>query len=45
MGEPGFEPDIARAEVATAGGGDLAHLALVEHKDEAMEVPPESPLR
>jgi len=38
MGEPGFKPDIARVEVAVAGGGDLAYLELGEHKDEAMEI-------
>jgi uncharacterized protein (UPF0261 family) len=38
MGEPTLAPDITRAEVAEAGGGDLAHLASGEHKDEAMQV-------
>lgn len=38
MGEPSLAPDITRAEVAEAGGGDLAHLASGEHKDEAMQV-------
>lgn len=38
MGEPTLAPDISRAEVAEAGGGDLAHLASGEHKDEAMQV-------
>ncbi len=38
MGEPVFTPDISRAEVARAGGGDLAYLASGEHKDEAMQV-------
>ena len=38
MGEPAFTPDITRQEVARAGGGDLAHLASGEHKDEAMQV-------
>ncbi len=37
LGKPAFEPDIKRAEVAKAGGGDLAHLVSGEHKDEAME--------
>ena len=37
MGEPDFEPDITRNEVAAAGGGDLSYLASGEHKDEAME--------
>jgi uncharacterized protein (UPF0261 family) len=38
MGEPAFIPDITRQEVVRAGGGDLAHLASGEHKDEAMQV-------
>lgn len=38
MGEPAFTPDISRAEVAQAGGGDLTYLASGEHKDEAMQV-------
>lgn len=38
MGEPHFEADVPREEVAEAGGGDLAHLASGDHKDEAMEV-------
>ena len=37
MGQPDFEPDVKREEVALAGGGDLAHLASGEHKDEAMK--------
>jgi uncharacterized protein (UPF0261 family) len=37
MGEPVFKPDITRAEVAGAGGGDLAVLASGEHKDLAMK--------
>lgn len=37
LGEPAFEPDIGREEVARAGGGDLAHLRTGEHKDEAMK--------
>ena len=36
MGQPAFEPDVSRAEVAAAGGGDLAYLASGSHKDEAM---------
>ena len=36
MGEPAFAPDVTRAEVCAAGGGDLAHLAAGGHKDEAM---------
>jgi len=38
MGEPAFPPDIPRAEVAQAGGGDIAYLATGEHKDEAMRI-------
>jgi len=38
LGEPVFKPDITRAEVAAAGGGDLAQLASGQHKDEAMQV-------
>lgn len=37
LGEPAFKPDVTRAEVAMAGGGDLAHLASGQHKDEAMK--------
>ena len=37
LGKPAFEPDIGREEVAKAGGGDLAHFRLGEHKDEAMK--------
>lgn len=36
MGDPAFEPEVTRAEVAAAGGGDLAYLATGEHKDQAM---------
>jgi len=36
MGEPALAPDISRAEVAAAGGGDLAYFASGKHKDEAM---------
>ncbi len=36
MGQPAFEPDVSRAEVAVAGGGDLAYLASGTRKDEAM---------
>ncbi|MCX8025188.1 MAG: Tm-1-like ATP-binding domain-containing protein, partial [Thermanaerothrix sp.] len=35
---PAFPPDITRAEVAQAGGSDIAYLATGEHKDEAMRV-------
>ena len=38
MGEPAFEPDVTRQEVATAGGGDLAILSSGDHKDEAMRL-------
>jgi uncharacterized protein (UPF0261 family) len=37
LGEPTFEPDIGREEVARAGGGDLVHLRTGEHKDQAMK--------
>jgi uncharacterized protein (UPF0261 family) len=37
MGEPAFKPDISRDEVARAGGGNLAHFAAGEHKDQAMK--------
>jgi uncharacterized protein (UPF0261 family) len=37
MGEPAFKPDISRDEVARAGGGNLAHFASGEHKDQAMQ--------
>ena len=36
MGQPAFAPDVTRAEVCAAAGGDLAHLASGGHKDEAM---------
>jgi uncharacterized protein (UPF0261 family) len=36
MGEPSLTPDIGRAEVMAAGGGNLTRLAGGEHKDEAM---------
>ncbi len=36
MGQPAFEPDVSRAEVAAAGGGELAYLASGTRKDEAM---------
>ena len=36
MGQPALEPDVSRAEVAAAAGGDLAYLAAGTHKDEAM---------
>ena len=37
MGAPALEPDISRAEVAAAAGGDISYLASGEHKDEAMQ--------
>jgi uncharacterized protein (UPF0261 family) len=37
MGEPLFEPDVKREEVAEAGGGNLGYLASGKHKDEAMQ--------
>jgi len=36
LGEPAFAPDIDRAEVALAAGGDLDRWRSEEHKDEAM---------
>ena len=36
MGQPAFEPDVSRAEVAIAGGGNLSYLASGTRKDEAM---------
>ncbi len=36
MGQPAFDPDVSRAEVAAAAGGDLAYLASGTRKDEAM---------
>lgn len=36
MGEPAFAPDVTRAEVCAAGGGDLPRLAGGGHKDAAM---------
>ncbi len=36
MGEPAFEPEVTRQEVAEAGDGDLTRLASGGHKDEAM---------
>jgi uncharacterized protein (UPF0261 family) len=38
MGKPTFEPEITSAEVAEAGGGNLADLASGGHKDEAMQI-------
>lgn len=36
LGERAFAPDVGRAEVAGAGGGDLDRWRSREHKDEAM---------
>ncbi|MEZ4725622.1 MAG: Tm-1-like ATP-binding domain-containing protein [Caldilineaceae bacterium] len=36
MGAPAFAPDVSRAEVVAAAGGDLAYLASGQHKDAAM---------
>jgi uncharacterized protein (UPF0261 family) len=38
MGEPTLKPDVARAEVAAAGGGKLDQLRSGDRKDEAMKV-------
>ena len=38
MGSPALPPDVSRAEVAQAGGGDLERLGSGKHKDEAMQV-------
>ena len=38
LGEPGFAPDISRAEVASAAGGDLDALRQGERRGEALEV-------
>ncbi len=37
LGEPAFQPDISRAEVCAAGGGELERFRFGEHKDEAMQ--------
>ena len=37
LGEPAFAPDVERAAVAEAGGGDLSRLRLGGHKDLAMQ--------
>src|SRR5258705_10192546 len=36
LGEPAFTPDIGRAAIAGAGGGDLEQLRSGEYKDRAM---------
>ncbi len=38
MGKPALAAEVSRAEVARAGGGDLARLAQGDRKDEAMKV-------
>jgi len=38
LGSPAFPPDVARDEVARAGGGDLSTLRTGSHKDAAMKV-------
>jgi uncharacterized protein (UPF0261 family) len=38
MGEPSLKPDVSRAEVAAAGGGNLDQLRSGDRKDEAMKV-------
>src|SRR5512136_971865 len=38
MGQPALAPEVGRAEVARAGGGNLARLAQGDRKDEAMKV-------
>ncbi len=37
LGEPFFPPEVSRAEVAAAGGGDLGQLRSGDRKDEAMK--------
>lgn len=37
MGAPELAPDVTRAEVAAAAGGDIDRFASGEHKDEAMQ--------
>lgn len=37
MGEPTFTPDVSRAEVVAAAGGDLDYLSSGQHKDAAMQ--------
>ncbi len=38
MGEPAFTPDVDRAEVARAGGGDIARMRAERRKDVAMSI-------
>jgi uncharacterized protein (UPF0261 family) len=37
LGDPAFEPDVTRSEVASAAGADIRHLRSGEHKDESMQ--------
>jgi uncharacterized protein (UPF0261 family) len=37
LGEPAFVPDIRRAEIVEAAGGDLSRLRSGDHKNEAMK--------
>ncbi len=37
LGKPAYQPEISREEVASAGGGSIAHLSAGEYKDEAMK--------
>ena len=38
LGEAGFAPDVTRAEVAAAGGGDIGDLRRGDRKGEAMAI-------
>lgn len=38
LGEPAFEPEVGRDQVAAAGGGDLERLRWSAQKDEAMSI-------
>lgn len=38
MGQPAFEADVPREQVAQAGGGDLSEFASGKHKDRAMQI-------
>ena len=37
LGQPGFEPDISREDVAKKGGHEISEFADGKHKDEAMK--------
>lgn len=37
LGEPAYAPDVARSEVASAGGGDISALRSGDQKDQAMQ--------